>query len=322
VALPGDTVTYLADRLPGDEHLQFRAALTARDHGRNSEAEDRLTAAISANPCSARNYAVRALVRADRGDFGGAGSDLREAVSLDPKDAYARVVKARYLLSTAGPVDAEEEVRGIVEDFPAIPDAWYMLALCREAIGDTSGAESNLKRAIGLAPSRAVLYRELAQIQAQADDLAAAEQSAREALHRDPTDTLTMVLLAETLLDRMASEKAPEEAERLLQTASEAALDGPAQRRISRDLGRLAVYRGDWKDAIGRLKPICSESSSDAASWYYLARAYREMRDRRYRHAIAKFGSLKSNGCEEKALPKSPDARPAPVLRIGPIDRG
>lgn len=96
--------------------------------------------------------------------------------------------------------DAENVLRTLVGDNPRMVAAYDLLSRCREAAGDTAGAQAVLEEAVAVSPHVIRRLRKLGEVAMQAGDLAAAEKSfkqvvvkARYSEFRNPEDHVNLV---------------------------------------------------------------------------------------------------------------------------------
>jgi tetratricopeptide (TPR) repeat protein len=300
--LPDGLVSTLAGWLTSDADIQLEAGIRARDAGRLPEAVRALAAAASADPQSARIQALYASVLADGGDFEWAARVFQTAVRLDRDDPHVQTLQARYLYQTRDPLAAEAALKPVLQSRPDIADAWHLQALCRSAIGDSTGAASAIDKAIRLAPRRSDFYREAAQIRHGVGKLKEAERFARTALSINPNDSVTSLVLGRILLDRDQTQSTLVEAEQLLARAAESPANQESYRIALRELGRAAYHRADCPKAVERLRSLCDKGSTDPTAHYYLAKSYRRMGDRRYHAAITRFRKLEREERTERFL--------------------
>jgi len=109
--------------------------------------------AVALDPQLGAAYAARGYLRAQYDwDWGGALSDLRSAVQLDPGNARNQL-RYGYLLSATGSLrEADLAFEKAIEHDPLFPPAWYWLGRTKAAQGDYAGARRAMQRVLAINP--------------------------------------------------------------------------------------------------------------------------------------------------------------------------
>lgn len=169
----------LAKKDPARAILQFRNAVQATP--KNAEAHYQLAQAYLA-----------------AGDLRTGVTSLRKALELDPKHEGAQLRLAGLMTNANDPAvlrDAQQRLRGLVQDAPANTDALHALALTELKLGQVSDAMQHLERAAANAPKELVFAVTLAQAKLQQKDVKGAENILRKALEDSPQSPDAAVIL-------------------------------------------------------------------------------------------------------------------------------
>jgi tetratricopeptide (TPR) repeat protein len=98
-------------------------------------------------------YELRAIHAMERGDFGSAETDLTLAIKLAPNPAAPAKQRGILRASQRRWAEAEADFALLAEREPKNPDAWFMHAQARFALGDPVRAQADIDRARALAPA-------------------------------------------------------------------------------------------------------------------------------------------------------------------------
>src|SRR6185312_9115063 len=219
---------------------------------------------------------------AKRGLHGEALERYREARSLEPGRADARLGEVKALFALGGP--RAEEARGLAEELleltPDNVDALVAAAKGRAAGGDAAGALTALQQAQTRAPGRADLHKLQGDIAVKVGDKAGALVAYRSALELDRGYVqvwLDLGRLHEEKEDWNEARKAYERALDALPTFNEAALA----------LADLLRRSGHVRPAIVRLAEMLEQDPYDLAALLLLGRALLD--DKRDAQALEAF---------------------------------
>jgi len=89
------------------------------------------------------------------------------ALLVDPRNPRLRFLKGVILTDTAQPEAASEVFRGLIRDFPELPEPYNNLAVVQAAAGDYDGARQSLEQSIQALPSYALARENLGDIYLQ-----------------------------------------------------------------------------------------------------------------------------------------------------------
>jgi tetratricopeptide (TPR) repeat protein len=156
---------------------------------------------------------------------------------------------------------------------PDSADGWHAYGLALGNVVDWFPDSADaLQHAVNLQPNNAVFLRDLADMQVLLNKLSDAEANYRRALASSSNDPLTQTHLASFLIVNRATPQGFDEAGKLLQSADAAS---PGDHDISYWQGRLALAKGDAKDAIPSLTDAAENSHGKQAAdaWYSLSQA-------------------------------------------------
>ncbi len=219
---------------------------------------------------------------AKRGLHGEALERYREARSLEPGRADARLGEVKALFALGGP--RAEEARGLAEELleltPDNVDALVAAAKGRAAGGDAAGALTALQQAQTRAPGRADLHKLQGDIALKVGDKAGAFAAYRSALELDRGYVqvwLDLGRLHEEKEELNEARKAYERALDVLPTFHEAALA----------LADLLRRSGHVRAAIVRLAEMLEQDPYDLLALLLLGRALLD--DRRDAQALEAF---------------------------------
>jgi tetratricopeptide (TPR) repeat protein len=203
-------------------------------------------------------------------------------VAVPVKEALDRVGK---LYSAGKVVEAEQVCRQIIERLPNLPDAYNILAVIRNARGDSKQAVSLLGRAIKLRPNVASFHSNLGEIERQRGRLVEAEIALKRAITLDPKSAQALSNLGIIYYERKLYAAAAEVYEKAI------ALD-PRFAEAHNNLGNayLALERG--VEAIDCYQTAVAHRENYAEAYNNMGSALRDSGDfesaeHAYRKAIS-----------------------------------
>lgn len=207
-------------------YLRGSDPLLLRSEGGVWRAQDYFEQAIAADSTYAAAYAGLALVHVRRGrTTNDPGMPLRELFAL-----------------------AESTARKAVALDDSLPEAHYTLGRVLEAMLEFPSAETEIRRAIALDPSRSIYRRSLSYLHAWAgrpeDELA----EARRALETDPLNPYAHAAVASGLYGNRRFDEA------LAQFARVAAFQPPLQ-AVAFGIAQCHAQKQRWPEAIAALRP-------------------------------------------------------------------
>lgn len=158
------------------EALELRVELARKYIGDGDweNAKRNLQTAYDMDPKNAEVHEAFALVYQSTGEFEMAEESYRDAIRLNRKFSRARNNYAAFLYSRERYEEAEEQLEYVVKDtlYPARPQAFVNLGLCREQLFDAQGAEEAFQRALTMDRGNRIALLELAQLRFDAGDYA------------------------------------------------------------------------------------------------------------------------------------------------------
>jgi tetratricopeptide (TPR) repeat protein len=115
--------------------------------GRVDEAIDDFTRAIRLDPDYARAYAMRGAAYVAKREWGGAENDLTKALEAAPEHARLRALRIEARLGRDRGWAALEDANHLVEAHPDDAAGLFWRGLALEKVGDSAGAERDLREA-------------------------------------------------------------------------------------------------------------------------------------------------------------------------------
>ncbi len=113
---------------------------------------------------------------------------------------WAQLGLGRTLFAQGKTEEAEEVLGKLVIDNPKLMAAYDLLSRCREAAGDSAGAQAVLENAVSISPHVVRRLRKLGEVALDAGDMAAAEKSFKQVVakakyseFRNPEDHVNLV---------------------------------------------------------------------------------------------------------------------------------
>jgi tetratricopeptide (TPR) repeat protein len=155
----------LNDNFARDEFFHDRGH-EWENRGGLSEAVDRFTAALSANPLP-RHYVCRGKARRKLGQLNDALADFDHAVSADAKSVNALTWRALVLEELDRPEEAERDLDRIITLEPTNADPLLRRAQLHRRRGDLTAALTDLEQALRLNPTSDELLSEQSELLAQ-----------------------------------------------------------------------------------------------------------------------------------------------------------
>lgn len=200
------------------------------------------------------------------------------------------------------PAEMAAVLRGMAAERPKDPEALQFLAMAEAASGDPASAARALRRAIELAPDRAVLWESLGEalvMQAAGEVVPAAETAFKEALRRDPDSVTARVFLAKRQVDAGDRELGIAQWRAILAgLPADDGRRGALERIIAEAEGGAAPAAGDEQAMIrGMVEGLAArleQSPDDPEGWVRLVRSYAVLgdvaaRDRTLAQARARY---------------------------------
>jgi len=155
--------------------LEQRLALARQYIGRGNyeDAKRNLSVAVAIDNGNAEVHEAFALVYQSTGEFELAEASYKRAISLRRNFSRARNNYAAFLYSQERYREAEEQLVVVVQDtlYPARPQAFLNLGLCRLQIFDPRGAEEAFMRTLAMQGSNGIALLEVAQLRFEAQDM-------------------------------------------------------------------------------------------------------------------------------------------------------
>ncbi len=163
-----------------EETLKLRVELARKYIGEGDwdNAKRNLKLANEIDPRNAEVHEAFALVYQSTGEFELAEEHFKTAIRLDKSFSRARNNYAAFLYNQERYKEAEEQLEYVTRDslYPARPNAFVNLGLCRLRLFDPQGAEEAFARTLTMDRTNAIALLELAQLRFDADDLASAQR--------------------------------------------------------------------------------------------------------------------------------------------------
>ncbi|MGJ4940754.1 tetratricopeptide repeat protein [Bradyrhizobium sp. HKCCYLS1011] len=141
--------------------LKLLVAALNRAH-RTDEAEAVINSAVAENPQDANLLVLRASVGIARGDPTRVLSDLRAAVSLEPKNPAGYQALAEFFLSRKEYDEAIRTLRTEIGELPDAPNQHLLLARALEQKGDFESAMSEYEELLDREPGNLIAINNLA----------------------------------------------------------------------------------------------------------------------------------------------------------------
>jgi tetratricopeptide (TPR) repeat protein len=201
--LDGVVVSTLSDLLP---QLQSSAELLRQ--GRPAQAADILRRVVLSWPSSPDARRLFGLALRDLGDLGGAESQLRSALQLDPTSGPTAVALNELLIALRRPEDALSVTTGLASRADADIHVLTAHAEALKAIGRMPEAVAAFERAAAAAPASAVGDHNLASILGDMERFGEAETAARRAQAKGLDAPETWLVLGRALLGQRRFEEA------------------------------------------------------------------------------------------------------------------
>jgi tetratricopeptide (TPR) repeat protein len=194
------------------EQLQLYCAQAEAliDHGRASEAGERLAQALRLDPQSGLALGLMSLVKLRLGERGEAVKLARESIAFEPDQEWGHRVLSIALRLSGKHSEAIEPAREAARLASDSPDVLRNLAVSLMQVHALEEARQVAERIVLLSPESAEGYELLGLVSAAEGRKKEAEQHWREALARDPENPTFHNNLALTLLERGADGEAVE----------------------------------------------------------------------------------------------------------------
>ncbi len=177
----------MRERSPEEPELAARTAEVLLHNQRAAEAVKFMDGWVASHPGAGNAPRLRGWVRAASGRADSAVAYARLEVAASPDSLSPRRVLARYLRETQRWREAADELGWLRERVPDDPSLLLDLALCREQLGDVSGAIAAGRDALALVPDSPQALNFLGYLLADHQrDLPEAEKLIRRAVEQDP----------------------------------------------------------------------------------------------------------------------------------------
>jgi type IV pilus assembly protein PilF len=161
------------------EAMQKRVELARQYIGQGNwdDAKRNLKLAQDIDPSSPEVHEAFALVYQSTGEYELAEESFKRAISLKRDFSRARNNYAAFLYSQQRYEEAQEQLEIVVKDtlYESRPRAFINLGLCRVRLGDSEGARAAFQRALTMDRGNAIALLELAHIEYDDSNWAAAE---------------------------------------------------------------------------------------------------------------------------------------------------
>ncbi len=183
---------------PDTFRRELQAALGLLDAGRGAEARARLTPLIEARPAQPDAHALMGLALEQLGDLEGGAAELRQAISLNPRQPQYRL-QLGHLLLAKDPKDAEDAFRSAAELAPRALEPLQGLARAQKAQGRQAEAVATHRRIAAAAPANTAVRHNLAAALNDAGESEDAEATARTVLSSGADGPETWLVLGRAL---------------------------------------------------------------------------------------------------------------------------
>jgi len=160
--------------------LERRVELARQYIGKGDweNAKRNLQLAQEVDPRNPEVHEAFALVYQSTGEFELAEEHFETAIRLNRDFSRARNNYAAFLYARERYRDAERQLEQVVKDslYPARPNAFVNLGMCRLQLSDPAGAEEAFSRALTMDRANVIALLEMAQLRFEAGDLPSAGQ--------------------------------------------------------------------------------------------------------------------------------------------------
>ncbi len=303
-------------RIPLSEEILLQTADAFFAQKRWKEAKRAYLAALAREPRSARALEGVGLTLNAQGNPEEAFYFLDTATHLDPGLHRAQALLAEWYQEATFTKEAVRRLEPAVQAAPENAAYWHQLGNAYGALGvQNADAEQALRRAAALDPKQPLYLLDLADMLVVNSKTAEAEAAYRQALALAPHDADALSRLGGFLLDQPPTPARSQEAERLLRQAI-------ARNKESDfalyQLGRLALERGDSRQAIRYLQRAIRLVPQIPEMWYALSRSYARAGDTAHtQEAMRQFQALRNLYLERTHTSEQVNLRPGdPNLRL------
>ena len=177
---------------------ELQAALGLLNAGRGAEARARLTPLIEAHPAQPDAHALMGLALEQLGDLEGGAAELRQAISLNPRQPQYRL-QLGHLLLAKDTKAAEDAFQSAAELAPRALEPLQGLARAQKAQGRQDEAVATHRRIAAAAPANAAVRHNLAAALNDAGEAEDAEATARAVLSSGADGPETWLVLGRAL---------------------------------------------------------------------------------------------------------------------------
>jgi Flp pilus assembly protein TadD len=197
-----DVLKQGADRFPQDDGFLANLASTYFHEGRQAEAQDAVTRALTVNPDRPDVHDLGGLLAVARSDRDAAEKEFREAIRLRPNLPEPHNNLANLLVGEKRLDEAEANFRRAIELKPDYGDAHHGLGLLMILTGRNADAERELREGTRLSPADASIHSDLGDLLGAQGRFADAAAEYRRALAVNAANPEVNLSLALVLLQQ------------------------------------------------------------------------------------------------------------------------
>lgn len=178
--------TDTAAKSPSSEIAWSSLGSVHDDMGRDAEALEDYTKAVTINPGFGKAFASRARCKNRLGDRDGARQDAERALQLRPDLSYVHTTRGVVALGDNDPSIAEASFRKAMEIDPSDAEAYAGRGAVKRSRGDLKGALEDLETAVHLDPRSSEVVSNRGILKAEAGDTAGALADFQMAIQLSP----------------------------------------------------------------------------------------------------------------------------------------
>lgn len=248
--------------------------------------------AIQVTPKESEPYFQLGLASLAAGDIRQGVGALRKTLELNPQHAGARLRLAQLMAETANPdllKDAQQRLKGLVEESPDDPQALHALALTELKLGEPEDAMQHLSRAAASAPGDLIITVTMAQAKLQQHDAKGAEEILKKAVERSPKSADAHLVLSDFYLSQQKISETEAELKRALEIDSKS---GPALMAMA----RLQLTQGRKQEAEESFKRLSGFEGYETVYGLFLSQ------DGRQNEAVQEFERLRRLHPEDRQI--------------------
>ena len=289
-----------------DPSIRLSLITIYRGEGRLREAAEELEILIAERPRWAEAHRQLGLVRVGLKDHEGALAELREAARLADLfwSNHASLGRAYYDLGRYG--EAAVSFGRVIELRPESPWGYSMLGSTRHAMDDPAEAARLYRLAIEKGSTAA--YANLGLIDYEVGRFAAAVESYREAVKRDPRSPLLQLNLADAYAQLGRTEEAREGYRRALSLNEEVLKVSPTDTRVLARQATIEAKLGRIADATRHAAEAVARDPKNADVMYHATIVH--ARAGRAAEALAALEAALRNGYSRRRARTDPDLAP------------